>query len=71
MAYRATRLGSRITEVPIMFLDRVRGRSKMSPRIALEAMALVSWWAIRDTLRLPRWTPAKDRHAANGARRAR
>jgi dolichol-phosphate mannosyltransferase len=62
LVYRATRLRSDVIEVPIVFRDRVRGRSKMSPRIALEAMALVSWWGIRERLfRRPRWTPSRPR----------
>jgi dolichol-phosphate mannosyltransferase len=38
VTYRALQAGFRVREVPIVFRDRVRGRSKMSPRIALEAM---------------------------------
>ncbi len=48
MAYRVARLGGRIDEVPISFTDRVRGTSKMSGRIILEALVLVTWWALRD-----------------------
>jgi dolichol-phosphate mannosyltransferase len=38
---RAIRKGYTVVEVPITFRDRQRGRSKMSARIALEAMFLV------------------------------
>ena len=38
---RAIRRGFRVMEVPITFRDRLRGQSKMSARIALEAMVLV------------------------------
>jgi dolichol-phosphate mannosyltransferase len=38
---RAIRRGFRVVEVPITFRDRLRGQSKMSTRIALEAMVLV------------------------------
>jgi dolichol-phosphate mannosyltransferase len=38
---RAIRHGFRVVEVPITFRDRLRGTSKMSARIALEAMVLV------------------------------
>jgi dolichol-phosphate mannosyltransferase len=48
MAYAVARRGGRIVEVPISFTDRVRGTSKMSWRIIIEALALVTWWAIRD-----------------------
>jgi dolichol-phosphate mannosyltransferase len=38
---RAIRGGFRVVEVPITFRDRLRGKSKMSPKIAIEAMFLV------------------------------
>ena len=50
LAYRVSRLGGRIVEVPISFVDRVRGTSKMSSRIVVEALALVTWWGVRDRL---------------------
>ena len=48
MTYRALRAGGRIEEVPIAFTDRVRGTSKMSGHIIIEAMTLVTLWALRD-----------------------
>jgi dolichol-phosphate mannosyltransferase len=42
MAYRVARAGGRVVEVPIRFTDRTAGRSKMSGRIALEALLLVT-----------------------------
>lgn len=47
MAWRASEAGLAITEVPIRFRDREAGTSKMSPNIALEAMALVTRWGWR------------------------
>lgn len=41
VTYRAVLAGFRVEEVPIVFRDRRLGRSKMSARIALEAMWLV------------------------------
>ncbi len=41
LTYRAVRAGFRVVEVPIIFRDRQRGQSKMSWRIAAEAMWLV------------------------------
>ncbi|HUE28394.1 MAG TPA: polyprenol monophosphomannose synthase [Solirubrobacteraceae bacterium] len=38
VTYRAILAGFRVTEVPIVFQDRVDGTSKMSARIAIEAM---------------------------------
>jgi dolichol-phosphate mannosyltransferase len=50
LTYDAHRAGGRIVEVPISFSDRVLGRSKMSGRIVVEAMLLVTWWGVRDLL---------------------
>ncbi len=50
MAYRVITSGGRIVEIPISFTDRVRGESKMSSRIVVEALVLVTWWAIRDRI---------------------
>lgn len=47
-AYRMFRRTEALSEVPIVFLDRVRGYSKMSLAVAGEEMALVSWWGFRD-----------------------
>ncbi len=41
VTYRAHLAGFRVREVPIVFTDRAVGSSKMSTRIALEAMLLV------------------------------
>ncbi|HLK35808.1 MAG TPA: polyprenol monophosphomannose synthase [Polyangiaceae bacterium] len=50
MTYRAIRRGMRVKEVPIVFVDRTLGRSKMSRRIFLEAVGMV--WKLRfDALR--------------------
>jgi dolichol-phosphate mannosyltransferase len=51
LAYRVAMWGGRITEVPIIFTDRERGKSKMSAAVMVEEMGLVSWWGIRDRFR--------------------
>jgi dolichol-phosphate mannosyltransferase len=38
MTYRAKRLGFRVVEIPITFVDRVAGRSKMNKAVVLEAV---------------------------------
>lgn len=45
MTYRAVRQGMRVKEVPIVFVDRRAGRSKMSRKIFLEAIGMV--WRLR------------------------
>lgn len=47
MAYRVVQHGGVVTEVPIRFVDRVEGKSKMSVAIVVEALLLVTWWALR------------------------
>jgi dolichol-phosphate mannosyltransferase len=48
MAYVIARSGWRVAERPIAFVDRVRGTSKMSSHIVVEALFLVTWWSLRD-----------------------
>jgi dolichol-phosphate mannosyltransferase len=50
MAYRVHTVGGTITEIPIEFRDRTRGRSKMSMRIVVEALLLVTRWGVRDRI---------------------
>lgn len=47
MAWRASRAGLKIAEVPVVFRDRSRGTSKMGGKIVLEAMWLVTLWGLR------------------------
>ncbi|MEX1008221.1 MAG: polyprenol monophosphomannose synthase [Acidimicrobiia bacterium] len=51
MTYLTERSGGKVVEIPITFRDRTLGRSKMSMRIVLEALVLVTWWGIRDRVR--------------------
>jgi len=48
LAYRVRQQGGRIVEVPITFTDRVRGESKLTLSVAIEELALVTWWGVRD-----------------------
>ncbi|SKA04156.1 dolichol-phosphate mannosyltransferase [Trichlorobacter thiogenes] len=45
MHFRSAELGARITEVPIIFIDRRVGQSKMSKRIVREAVLMV--WKLK------------------------
>lgn len=47
LAWRTWRAGYDVAEVPINFTDRVRGRSKMSSSIVVEALVRVGWWGVR------------------------
>jgi dolichol-phosphate mannosyltransferase len=46
MTYRAKQAGAQVAEVPIRFVDRVAGESKMSGKIVVEALGLVTWWGL-------------------------
>jgi dolichol-phosphate mannosyltransferase len=49
MSFRAWKKGFRIEEIPIVFVDRTEGESKMSKRIVREAVWMVwrlRWWAL-------------------------
>jgi dolichol-phosphate mannosyltransferase len=49
MSFRAWRRGFRIVEIPIVFVDRTEGQSKMSRRIVWEAIWMVwrlRWWSL-------------------------
>ena len=47
LAWQTWCAGFRIVEVPITFVERVRGESKMSRAIVLEALWRVTWWGLR------------------------
>ncbi|HEY5026633.1 MAG TPA: polyprenol monophosphomannose synthase [Acidimicrobiales bacterium] len=47
MVYQVLQHGGQVAEVPIRFVDRVEGKSKMSMHIVVEALLLVTWWACK------------------------
>jgi dolichol-phosphate mannosyltransferase len=51
LTYRALQRGFRVVEVPIVFRNRLRGKSKMSPHIAAEA-----FWVLPQLRRRPKGT---------------
>ena len=46
MAWRTQRAGGRVIEVPIIFVERAQGVSKMTTAIVLEALWLVTKWGV-------------------------
>ena len=46
LAWRALRGGFRVVEVPITFIEREYGASKMNKRIVLEALVLTTLWGV-------------------------
>ncbi len=61
MTYAARRAGVPIVEVPISFVDRVEGESKMSAHIIVEALGLVTWWGIQRLTGAARRSPEAAR----------
>jgi glycosyltransferase involved in cell wall biosynthesis len=47
LVWRAWQQRRRIVEVPITFIERERGQSKMSRDIVAEALWRVTWWGVR------------------------
>jgi dolichol-phosphate mannosyltransferase len=50
--WRLAAAGVHIDEVPLVFRDRVAGTSKMSVKIMIENLLLVTWWGLSS--RFPR-----------------
>ncbi len=54
LVYRALRAGLRVVEVPIEFVERERGESKMTPEVARESLVRITRWGLRQRLRRTR-----------------
>ena len=46
LAWRALKAGFRVVEVPITFIEREYGASKMSQRIVIEALVRTTLWGV-------------------------
>lgn len=55
LAFRSLRAGLRVIEVPIEFVERVRGESKMSPDVAFESLRRITVWGLAE-----RWRQLRD-----------
>jgi dolichol-phosphate mannosyltransferase len=51
LAYRALQAGLRVREVPIEFVERERGDSKMTPEVARESLVRITRWGLAQRLR--------------------
>jgi apolipoprotein N-acyltransferase len=65
LAYQAWRSGLAVGEVPITFREREHGQSKISRRIVVEAIWLVTVWGVRD---LPHRYPMRARAGSTAHR---
>ncbi|MFT3871823.1 MAG: polyprenol monophosphomannose synthase [Nocardioides sp.] len=48
LAYRVVMAGLRVVEVPIEFVERERGDSKMTPEVATESLRRITVWGIQE-----------------------
>ena len=51
LVYRTLSAGLRVREVPIAFVERVRGESKMTPEVARESLVRITRWGLRQRFR--------------------
>jgi dolichol-phosphate mannosyltransferase len=51
MAYRTLQAGLKVVEVPIEFIERERGDSKMSRDVATESLKSITTWGLRERAR--------------------
>ncbi len=68
LAYRTLREGMRVVEVPIAFVERARGDSKMSRRVATESFKRITSWGLSERGRRIAGVlrPGRRRGARNG-----
>ena len=67
LAFRAVRAGLRVVEVPIEFVERERGDSKMSRRIATESFRRITRWGLGERSRQVRAALAVRRDGRHDA----
>lgn len=63
MVTRTLHAGLTVREVPIEFVERVRGESKMSGQVALESLKRITGWGLRE-----RWNQMKGRPEVSSTR---
>jgi dolichol-phosphate mannosyltransferase len=51
LVHRTLHAGLRVVEVPIEFVERVRGDSKMTPEVARESLVRITRWGLAQRLR--------------------
>ena len=66
LAARAVRAGLRVGEVPVDFVERVRGQSKMDLGVAVESLRMITRWGVRERVEQVRSAPRGGRGAARG-----
>jgi dolichol-phosphate mannosyltransferase len=70
LAWRAVKAGFHVVEVPITFVERERGDSKMSRNIVAEALLRVTAWGVSSRVESVLGRDSRDAGAARAAREA-
>jgi dolichol-phosphate mannosyltransferase len=63
LAWRTVQAGLRVVEVPIEFVERVRGESKMDRAVATESLTRITRWGLAERRRQARDVLSKVRAA--------
>ncbi|WP_051706556.1 polyprenol monophosphomannose synthase [Nocardioides aequoreus] len=71
LAYRTVRAGLRVVEVPIEFVERERGESKMTRSVATESLRRITAWGLAERRRQLRAAVRRARGAEQRARPGR
>lgn len=66
LAFRTLQAGLRVVEVPIEFVERTRGESKMTPEVATESLRLITRWGLRERRR--RWRRGAAKQSSGAVR---
>ena len=66
LAFRTLKAGLRVVEVPIEFVERERGDSKMTPDVAVESLRLITRWGLRERRNRRRRRSGPAQRAAAG-----
>ena len=61
LGWRALKAGFRVVEVPITFVEREYGQSKMSQKIVAEALVRTTWWGVEHRARQLRGLASRRR----------
>ena len=67
LAARAVRAGLRVREVPIDFVERVRGASKMNGAVATESLWMITRWGLSERLSQLRGSQPRRARGSRGA----
>ena len=69
LGWRSLKAGYRVVEVPITFVEREYGQSKMSQKIVAEALVRTTWWGVKHRVGQLRELAGRARPGGRGKKR--